>query len=271
MQRLVWILLFVAFLAPGSEAADAVRPCEELYASMPRRVLNYMPALILNANDKGSDEFHQDLAALVANKTDDCTVTYNYYDQGVQNPPACSETISFCPVSAPQDISSPLLAAADQAQPIDYGARRKQEIEEEKRAYEAEQEELRRKGLTWENEVEAEEFLTIGIKYKEDGDKAAVLADVASVGGVLVVDEDKQWLPRVIDVKISRDKKQALIEKLKENPHVERFYKRGVFTGQSSLTITDPNYFIRRLGTEARNAECLGYIRWCSRSNCRDA
>jgi hypothetical protein len=183
---MIWTILFVMALVPIAQASGADRPCKEIYASMPRRFLNHIPAIILNTKDKGSDVFRQDTAALVAEKTDDCTVTYKYYEQGEQNPPTCSETVSFCPVSSPlQDISTQ--SSSTNAPVIDHDALRKKQIEEETRAYEEEKEERRYKGQTWENAEELEEFLTVTIKYKEDGDKETVLEDIKSVGGVSAI------------------------------------------------------------------------------------
>jgi thermitase len=241
MQKIIWTILFVIMLTTMTEAADAVRPCKEIYASMPRRILNYMPALILNAKDKGRDVFREGVAAFIANKTDECTIAYSYYEQGEQNPPTCTETVSFCPVSTP-----PLIISTEESnptQPIDWDFVRKKQIEEETQIKKEHDEEMRRNGLlkNWEDEEEPDEYLTVIIKYKEDGYKAAVLEDVKSVGGEMIRDEDNQWLPRVIDVKINRDKKQELIKKLKANPHIEYFYKSVPLEGHG-ITPNDPNY-----------------------------
>lgn len=98
---------------------------------------------------------------------------------------------------------------------------------EKDRAVKEQVEEEYKRGIRkhWEDEEEKEEFFIVIIKYKEDADKASVLEDVMSVGGVMLKDEDKIYLPRVIEIKISRDKKQDLIKILKGNSRVEHFYK----------------------------------------------
>jgi hypothetical protein len=232
---MIWTtILLVLVMAPVAEAADTNRVCNEMYGTMPRRVRNYLPALILNTKDKGRDVFRIDTAVLVADKTDECTITYRYHEQGEQKPPTCSETVNYCPTSAAARAKT-LLASESSEKKNDAETFNKKVWEEKEKAVRELEDEKRRK---WEDEDELEDFVRVVIKYKEDDDKARVLADVKSVGGELMMDEDKRWLPRVIEVKIRRDKKKDLIRKLKTNPGIDSYWKIG---GKGEWYSTTPN------------------------------
>jgi hypothetical protein len=234
MRRIIWTLLLAIVLTSLAEAAGTARPCTEVYASMPPSLLNYLPALILNAKDKGRDVFRIDTAFLVADKTDECTITYRYHEQGEQTPPTCTETVNLCAVSGPPPAIS-TEASSTREPVVDHEAEFKKKMLEKDRAVKEQVEEEYRRGIRkhWEDEEEKEEFLRVIIKYKEDADKQSVLEDVKSVGGEMVSDEDKKYLPRVIVIKIRKEKKQDLIKKLKANPHIEHFYKSFLLHGGS--------------------------------------
>ncbi len=244
MQKTIWAILLAVMLTTMAEAADTVKPCKELYTAMPPKVRNYLPALILNAKDKGRDVFRKDTAALIADRTDDCTVIYNYYEQGEQYPATCSETVSFCPVAAPPPAITNQAAAS--AEPIiDYKAFAKKAMEEKEKKVKAQEEEQRRSGITkyWKDQEEQEEFIEILVTIKADGDKAAVIEGIKASGGELVRDVDK-WSPRTIKIKVHKANKQKLIKKLNTNKHVEDFDKNDAFI-LNSIVPNDSQYSLQ--------------------------
>jgi hypothetical protein len=222
MQKIIWTILLAIMLTSPAFAVDKDQKCKGHYASMPTRVRNHLPALILNAKDKGKDVFRLDDAVLIADKIDDCTITYRYHEHGEQALPTCVETITLCSTAASSATGTLENPSKSERQKEDADAIMKKAWEEKEQVVRELEEEQRRK---WEGEDDLEEFIHVAIKFRTDSDKEGVLADVKSVGGELITEEDKRWHPRVIEIKIRREKKKDLIKKLKANRGVETFYK----------------------------------------------
>src|ERR1039457_3278110 len=256
MTRILCSFMFVFLPVTMASALDTVPQCKGFYASMPLRVRNQISTVLLNARTNGKDVFRQGNATLIAEKPDNCTISLSYYEKDESSPQTCKETVRLCantlvqtgPTVTAQTVPTSEVPSANQS----IGTNKSLEEMERADKEQAEhmKEELKKSQDQWENKEETEEFFEVIIKIKENGDKSAVLADVKSVGGVLLEDEGK-YSPRSILVKISKRMKKEIVKRLKENPNVEYFENNGKFKLQG-INPNDPiypqEYWAQKLG-----------------------
>jgi hypothetical protein len=140
-------MLLIATFASFAMATDATRTWNEVCPSMPAEVRDYLPALIMNADQRGKDELRVDDALLVAEKTDRCTISYRYYKNLEQNPPMCSEIVTLCVTTAPPEAFAAARerAIANQKDRIDSEEFMKKAWEEKDRVVKELEEERRLK------------------------------------------------------------------------------------------------------------------------------
>ena len=209
--------------------------CKPWYKTMPKDVLDNLLGTLYKVQTTGEETFHSNNAYLKVVRKDNCTISFDYYEQSVSSLPTCSELVVLC---TGKTLSQEELEALIQkpSKPLtEFHGDFPGDTFQDNKARRVKESMEKNKGTPPPEDQDTHgDTVELLVTLIDGADEDSVLTSIKNGKGE-VVQKGYRYLPNIIKVKVQKTDEEAFFKNLGRNPNVERIEKNIRFKLQGKM------------------------------------